>query len=29
MLPDGPGSGYQGLGWQPRLIFETLARAAG
>jgi len=26
MLAGGPGSGYQGLGWQPRLAFEAMAR---
>jgi hypothetical protein len=26
MLPEGPGSGYQGLGWRPRLAFEAMAR---
>jgi hypothetical protein len=26
MLADGPGSGYQGLGWRPRLAFEAMAR---
>src|SRR5690242_5715633 len=25
MLPEGPGSGYQGLGWRPRLAFEAMA----
>jgi len=25
MLVGGPGSGYQGLGWEPKLAFETLA----
>jgi hypothetical protein len=25
MLPDGPGSGYQGLGWRPRLAFGAMA----
>ena len=25
LLPDGPGCGYQGLGWRPRLAFETMA----
>jgi hypothetical protein len=25
LLPEGPGSGYQGLGWRPRLAFETMA----
>jgi hypothetical protein len=27
MLPGGPGTGYQGLGWEPRLVFGALARA--
>jgi hypothetical protein len=26
MLPEGPGSGYQDLGWRPRLAFEAMAR---
>jgi hypothetical protein len=26
MLPEGPGSGYQGLGWRPRLAFEAMAK---
>ena len=26
MLADGPGSGYKGLGWRPRLAFEAMAR---
>jgi hypothetical protein len=26
MLPEGPGSGYQGLGWRPRLAFGAMAR---
>jgi hypothetical protein len=26
MLPEGPGSGYQGLGWRPRLAFEAMTR---
>jgi hypothetical protein len=25
VLPDGPGSGYQGLGWRPRLAFQAMA----
>jgi hypothetical protein len=25
LLPEGPGSGYHGLGWRPRLAFETMA----
>jgi hypothetical protein len=25
LLPQGPGSGCQGLGWRPRLSFETMA----
>ena len=25
MLPDGAGSGYQGLGWRKRLVFEAMA----
>jgi hypothetical protein len=25
LLPEGPGSGCQGLGWRPRLSFETMA----
>jgi hypothetical protein len=25
LLPEGPGRGYQGLGWRPRLAFETMA----
>ena len=25
LLPEGPGSGYQGLGWRPRLAFEAMA----
>lgn len=25
VLPEGPGSGYQGLGWRPRLAFEAMA----
>jgi len=31
MLPEGPGSGYQRLGWRPRLAFEAMAglKAAG
>jgi hypothetical protein len=27
MLPGGPGTGYQGLGWEPKLAFGALARA--
>jgi hypothetical protein len=27
MVPGGPGSGYRGLGWEPRLAFGALARA--
>jgi hypothetical protein len=27
MVPGGPGSGYQGLGWEPRLAFRALAAA--
>jgi hypothetical protein len=27
MLPGGPGTGYQGLGWEPKLAFGTLAKA--
>ena len=27
MVPGGPGSGYQGLGWEPRLAFRALAGA--
>jgi hypothetical protein len=26
MLPEGPGRGYQDLGWRPRLAFETMAK---
>jgi hypothetical protein len=26
MLPEGPGSGYQDLGWRPRLAFEAMAK---
>lgn len=26
MLPDGPGSGHEGLGWRPRLAFDAMAR---
>lgn len=26
VLPDGPGSGCEGLGWTPRLAFKTMAR---
>ena len=26
MLPDGPGSGYEGLGWRPRLAFDSMAK---
>ena len=29
MLPGGPGTGYQGLGWEPKLAFGALARAPG
>jgi hypothetical protein len=29
MLPDGPGSGDEGLGWRRRLAFETMARLPG
>ncbi|HSZ41851.1 MAG TPA: hypothetical protein VK817_17990 [Trebonia sp.] len=25
LLPNGPGGGYQSLGWRPRLAFETMA----
>jgi hypothetical protein len=25
MLAEGPGSGYQGLGWRPRLAFAAMA----
>src|SRR5215467_7678636 len=27
MLPDGPGAGYDGLGWEPKLAFGALAEA--
>jgi hypothetical protein len=27
MLPGGPGSGYNGLGWEPKLAFRALAQA--
>ena len=27
MLPGGPGTGYNGLGWEPKLAFHALARA--
>jgi hypothetical protein len=27
MLPGGPGTGYQGLGWEPKLAFAALANA--
>jgi hypothetical protein len=27
MLPAGPGSGYDGLGWEPKLAFRALAQA--
>jgi len=27
MLPDGPGAGYDGLGWEPKLAFGALAKA--
>src|SRR6516162_3380208 len=27
MLPGGPGTGHQGLGWEPKLAFGALARA--
>jgi hypothetical protein len=27
MLPGGPGSGYRGLGWEPRPVFAALAGA--
>jgi len=27
MLPGGPGSGYRGLGWEPKLAFGALAQA--
>jgi hypothetical protein len=26
MMPGGPGSGYQGLGWEPKLAFGALAQ---
>lgn len=26
MLPEGPGRGYQDLGWRPRLAFEAMAK---
>jgi hypothetical protein len=26
MLPEGPGSGYQGLGWRRRLAFDAMAK---
>jgi hypothetical protein len=26
MLEAGPPAGYQGLGWQPRLAFDALAK---
>jgi len=29
MLPGGPGTGYQGLGWEPKLAFGALAAADG
>jgi hypothetical protein len=29
MLPSGPGTGYHGLGWEPKLAFGALARADG
>jgi hypothetical protein len=25
LLPDGPGTGYQGLGWEPKLAFRAMA----
>jgi hypothetical protein len=25
MLPGGPGTGYGGLGWEPKLVFGALA----
>jgi hypothetical protein len=28
VLPGGPGTGYQGLGWTKRLLFDTLAKAS-
>ena len=27
MLPGGPGTGREGLGWEPKLAFGALARA--
>ena len=27
MLPSGPGTGYEGLGWEPKLAFAALAAA--
>jgi hypothetical protein len=27
MVPGGPGSGYQGLGWEPKLAFGALPQA--
>jgi hypothetical protein len=27
MLPGGPGTGYDGLGWEPKLAFSALAKA--
>src|SRR6516225_4241715 len=27
MLPGGPGTGYNGLGWEPKLVFTALAQA--
>jgi hypothetical protein len=27
VLPGGPGTGYQGLGWEPKLAFAALAAA--
>ena len=27
MLPGGPGGGYNGLGWEPKLAFRALAQA--
>jgi len=26
-LPGGPGTGYNGLGWEPKLAFSALAQA--
>jgi hypothetical protein len=26
MLKSGPGTGYQGLGWEPKLAFDALAQ---